>query len=420
MKVFLAIGNSNIETQIESIEGIEIIEKETELKTVKELLDFVEVDYLIINRLLDSEEAELLQDIAHRAQKKCIRIIILTHDIASEKKIITKLVAEEVNAYLEIEEFNLEDLAALIEDYPNEFNFNKLGTPEIKVIREKETITKEVVKTSVVKQEVIVCYSADNSISSAEVGRDIANTISKESDLNVLLVDFNTITPSLDFVLGIDKDLKINSVYDSDKQTSLEAIITAIDRGTLDADILKDLVIKNKKYKFDIITGIFDLIREEKTSMDHYSELIDLARDIYDAVIIVVNPYIKNIATFASLQKATKIVTITDANYAAIRNLKYTISELGSSLNRGKVRVLINNYNTISLDKSIVNQLFESYKIIGYIERDMKKEEAINKQQDYMKLADENMKRTMSDIVVNLGYTLNRKKKGFSLLRGRI
>lgn len=420
MKVFLAIGNAMIEEKIESIEGLEVVDKEVNLMTLADLIDYVDTDYLIINRLLDNTVGgEVILDIARKAQKRNTRMILLTDDLSSSeaKKTISALVAEDVNAFISISNFDINNIVSYIEEYPSEFNFNQLATPEVKIIKEKEIIKEEVIKSELIKQEVIVCYSADSGIESAEVTRDLANALSLESDLKVLVIDLNTVTPSLDLLMGIDKDLKVNSKYDNEKQTSLEAIITAIDRGVLDYDIFRALVIRDKKYKFDIIPGMFDLIKEDKTSVEHYSKIIEMAKELYDSIIITVNPYIKNAATYISLVKSTKIIGLTNANYASIRNLKFTFSELDNTVDREKIYILINNICTHSLDKYVIQEALGKYKVIGFLPGDDKKELAINKQKDYLRDADKNIKDNISSVLRSIGYKLNKQKRKFGLIR---
>ncbi|WP_027633433.1 hypothetical protein [Clostridium hydrogeniformans] len=416
-KVFLALGNKELEDKFKELD-IEIVDEESDLNVLKDLLKYIDTEYLIINRLLDNEKAESLIDISRIAQRKNIKVIIITSEVLEEKKLVSALVAQDVNAFVSLNNIGKDEIVNEIEsyvkNYPESFDYNLISTPEVKIVKETEVIKEQVIKSTIVKQEVIACYS-DNSLSSAQFSIMMAETIANETDLKTLVIDFDTITPSLDLLSAVTKEIKIESKYDSGKQTSLEAIISALDRGALDYEIFKELIIRDKNYH--IMTGLFDLIKEEGIPSDYYEKIIDMAKEIYDVVIINVNPYIKNTATFISLKKASRVVTSVDANFISIRNLKHIFSSLRSFIDISKVSLVINNISSYSLSKEILNQLLKDYKVLGYLTWDENINKVINEQKGYLKASSNDNKNEIRKVLEGLGYILKSQKQRLTLFR---
>lgn len=414
MKIILTVGNTNIEEKIKLIDGlkVEISNDPSDLKTLVPY--FTNVDYLIIEKEFINN-ADMLIGIAREAQKKNIRVVILTNDFESvqAKKDISILVAEDVLAYIDINEFDEDKLIEILNDYPKSFNFGLLAKDEVrvveKIIEKKVVEEKETVRT--VSKQVITCFSADNGIMSGEVAIETANLIANSTDLKVLLVDFNNINPILADILGIDRYLKNTDIYELKKQTSLEAMVNAIDRNTLNTEVFNDLIQRDKRYRFDVITGLYDLIFEDKVNGEHYNNIITMAQRKYDIVIIATNPYIKNESTYYSLVNATHILAITDNNYTAIYNLIANINYIKPNISEKEIHIVLTNNSEYSLDKDKINELFTDYKIATYIPiDDGKRDISLNKYKLYTAVANDETKLAYNNILNSLGYE-NKSKK---------
>lgn len=410
MKVFISVGSEELKDKIKRLNGVTSVDEENNLDTLYELLDYVKVDFLILNRILD-ESGEKLIKIANKAKKKDIKVIVLLDELekSETKKLIAALVAEEVNAFIRLKNLNMSIIQKCLDDYPREFNFNTIADPEIKVV-EKEVI-KEVIKTEVIRKKVFTCYSADDMLAAAEVASDLAIVLSKASNLKILLIDFNNLNPVLDHVLGIDKFVKFKDKYEIDRQTSLVAMINAINRGSLTEELFKDLVIREKKYNFDIATGLYDLILEDKITMEQYQTILDMAEKIYDVVIINTNSYAKSEATFIALCKATNVLGITNATYTSIRGLVTVLKILETKISSDKINVIINNYSKYSLQKSVLKELLDGYKITAVLPATLKKELAINDQEPYYKYFTEDIKDEFNNLLERLGVNVTKRKK---------
>lgn len=426
MKVILAIGNSTIEEKIKSKEEIETENNGDDLYELRNLIPYLSfnVEYLVVNKDL-AADIDVLLNIAVAAQKKNIKIIMLTSDFESPKakKEISLLAAEEVYAFMDISLFNEDDLLDLLDNYPKEFDFRLLADPDIKVIEVEKPVPVEVEKTvevekeviKTIRKQVITCFSADDSFISAEVAAELANSISGASELKVVLIDFNNINPIIADILGIDRVLKVSDKYELKKQTSLEALVNAIDRNTLNTEVFKELVQRDKKYKFDVVTGLYDLIFDDKVNGNHYKLIIDIAQSIYDVVVISTNPYIKNEATYHSLANSTHILGITNNNYTAIYNLLANIKYINPKLMNKEIKIVLANNSEYSLQNDKIEELFENYNIAAYLPiDDGRMDKSFNEGKLYSEIAGE-VKEAYNDIVINLGYgkSIEKKKKGF-------
>lgn len=430
MKVILAIENNTIEERIKSIEGIKVESNGGDLQELINLIPYFSfsVEYLLINKDL-TDDIELLLDIAVAAQKKNIKIVMLASDFdgVKAKKEIMLLAAEEVYAFIDINSFNESELIDILNNYPKEFNFRLLADPEIKFVEVEKTVEiekpveveveREVIKT--IRNQVITCFSVDDSFIGAEVAAELANSISNKSNLKVLLIDFNNINPIIADILGVERVLKVSDKYEIKKQTSLEALVNAIDRDTLSIEIFRELVQKDKRYKFDIVTGIYDLIFDDKVNGEHYKKVIDIAQGIYDVVIIATNPYIKNEATYHSLINSTHILGITNNNYTAIYNLLANIKYINPKIMNKEIKIIMANNSEYSLAKDKLEELFKGYNIVANLPSyDGRRDKSLNEGKLYSEVVN-NIKQIYDDIAADLGHIQSKtKKKGFfSLVR---
>lgn len=121
-KVAVSLGNDELKKRIASIPEIEIIEEDDDIDILTDILDMVKVDMVILNILLSYDKAV---NLAIKAQKLGIRIIVLVGDKKSLKNEIGALAALGVNVFLSMDEIYL--IPAYIENYPNKFDFSTLG-----------------------------------------------------------------------------------------------------------------------------------------------------------------------------------------------------------------------------------------------------------------------------------------------------
>lgn len=142
-KVFLVLGSDELDKKIGEFQELEVVDRESNLTTLIDLIEFIDVEYLIVNRLLDDSGEDLIE-ISRRARKKNIKIVMIMSDMKStdEKKLISALVSNSVNIFLNIDEIEEEKFIRALEDYPEEFNFQILTSAKDKK-EEKKKIHKD-------------------------------------------------------------------------------------------------------------------------------------------------------------------------------------------------------------------------------------------------------------------------------------
>lgn len=198
--------------------------------------------------------------------------------------------------------------------------------------------------------------------------------LAENSDSKVLVMDFNTINPSLDHYFGISKQpSNISYLIDDNKEaafnTSLNYSFDAIERGIFDQNILREIVIEHPKYNnLHILTGNYLLNVFEMLNSKHFSSIIDNARKIYDILIIDINSVIFVDATLVTLKNADVIYTLTEADYTSLREINKSITYLNTLIPKEKFRLIINKYSKKHLDKITINQIVNDYKITGFID----------------------------------------------------
>lgn len=405
MKVFLSIGNEKIEEELKSIKEIDIVDSESDLETLKNLIEVINIEYLIVNRLLSDDGQELVE-IARLAKKRHVKVIMLINqlDDFKEKKLITSLVNEDVYAFVSLEDDIVDKVKEVIKDYPKEFNFVSLVAEE----EQKKTKSEPIIVERTIKQQIITFYTTDNALYTADLITQLSVLLAQKSQQKILVIDLNSMLPVMDHYYGIKKEIDLQDVYESKEITSLAAIYNAIENNIFCADLLDDLVIKHPKYKnLDIITGLYDLGMYETLDKKHYKMLIDVAADKYDTIFINTNPGITVTATYVALMKATKIIAITDANYTYSRNLYFILRNLNTyqKISKDKFKIVVNNVSSQSLNNDAMRKIFKEYEILGLIPSNNKKDLFLNSKKPFITsaVAKKDVLNYL-DIIEKLGY----------------
>lgn len=347
MKVFLSTGNPKLEEIIQEA-NIEIIDFEDNLFTVYDILDFISMDALIINRLLDDEDGEEIIKIARKAKEKDIKIIILTEELESysERKVVTNLVNEDVTAFIKFDELTKEKVENTLKSYPKEFDFSTFSKPKIEY--------REVVQS--VFKKVITVYSP-TSEGTSTIASHLAHSIAQSRKCKVCLLDFNVLKP------------KVREIFDMTFDYSLSDLIEAVSRKNLTPVLLESYARESKYIKgLDVISGIYDLNEIYMIRKDEFEEIIEKAKFNYDYVVIDTSSWYDVIPTDRALYLADEVVV-------PIKGKKWSIDTLNRYLDNfkkyndfdiRKFKVLINKFSGADLT-SIEIESKVNNSVIGYI-----------------------------------------------------
>lgn len=343
MKIFLSIGNESVENKIREYRDIDVIDSESNLDSLYDLLEFIEIDFLIINRLLYNDKGDIIFKIAQRAKSSNIKIIMLMDNISTkdEKKLITKLAAEEVYCFLKLEDLNEEKLLNCMNNYPEEFNFNFLSNSVKDEIKDVKELEKEIVKpviiekerTVIVKQEVIdnglIVVFSNKSLGASLIATALSQSFVKE--YNVTLVN-------------LDKSNSANLYFNIESPTSLKSKIKAN----------KFLNLVEESYKpvdgLNIITGGID--ENVEITLDKLNNLLNVIRSKSNIVILDCSE-VDDISKSLLCQSSSSLIVFDTSLYHVVADLK-EIENLKKDnlINFEKTIAIINNFNNVDYRSS--------------------------------------------------------------------
>lgn len=311
-------------------------------------MDFIEVDFIIINRLLDDNDGSTLKKIAKKVNSKNIKIIAISDDFNDyeERKLVTSLVNFNVNVFLKFSE--LDKIEEYINDYPKEFDFSIFNT------KEKEVEFVETVNS--VFKEVIAVYSPLSQGSSI-ISTHLAIALAKSKNCRVCIVDGNPLKPSF------------KKIFDTDFNFTLVDALSAVERENLSYEILQSYTKASKYQKnLDILAGIYDINEYYMSSKEQYLQIIEKLKFNYDYVIIDTHSWYDVLTSDAALTIADKVIVPVKGNKHDINQVNRYLStfEKYNDFDIKKFYAVVNHYSGDDLT-SIELQAKLKIDIAGYI-----------------------------------------------------
>ncbi|MBU5676903.1 ParA family protein [Alkaliphilus sp. MSJ-5] len=295
-KVLLSIGkiDTKVEAAINSA-NINIIDYEDNINIIYDVLDIVGTDLLILNRLLDDDSGNILVRIASKAKEKGIKIIIILEEMESskERKLITRLINENVFSFIRFSEVTKKKIEKNVKKYPSEFDFKVFSKSRI------EYRQVQVVKSMF--KEVIAVYSPLSQGSSV-IASHLAMSIAKTQNCRVCLVDFNPLKPSFKKIFNRSFDNTLVNVFNS------------LERDTLTNEKLEGFLTTSKEQKnLDILAGFYDINEYYTLANDnafpvYINQVIEKLKFLYDYVIIDTHSWYDIYTTNEALIKADKVI----------------------------------------------------------------------------------------------------------------
>lgn len=302
MKVFLSIGNSSLEEVVRT-GPFEVVDAEDNLNSLYDLLEFVEVDGLVINRLLG--DSNILEKVTTRAVKKGIKVVILIKDFKDyeERKVITGLVNVGVTGFIELDKVTGEEIGKVLLDYPEKFDFGVFADTKVEY--------RDVVKT--VFKQVFTVYSPASQ-GATTIAAHLAAALAKESNSSVCLLDYNPFKPW------------IAKIIDTKAEFGLQQAMDAATKNTLTNELLQGIAKQSKQIKkLNFISGIMDLNDYYISTLEQYEEIIKKLQFTFDYVVIDTHSYFDMLPTDAALRLADKVLV-------PVRAEKYSIDHLNRML----------------------------------------------------------------------------------------
>lgn len=337
MKVFLALGNEDIEDVIKECD-FEIVDSDDNLLSLIDLIEYIDIDAIVVNRLLD-DDGEVLLKLANKAVKKSIKLVVLIEDYEDyeERRLITNLVNLGITAFVKLGDITKEILEETLHDYPQEFDFS---------IFSKEEIIKEKYISPDDYRKIIGIYSP-YSVGKTVLAANLAKCYEKNK-LSVTLIDTDHNKKDILYYFPLENNdyLKMTKLY-KDIQSGKEIE----DISDYEINISKRLKIftdhRDSVYK---ITG--DMINTIVRNSDSNIVILDISR------------YLDNKLINEMLSLCDEKIIVADKMLSTLNGLPYKLNL--NNYNKKNLNLVINkNVNLKSLsDKEIANH-FRDIAVFG-------------------------------------------------------
>lgn len=232
------------------------------------------------------------------------------------------------------------------------------------------------------KQQVISFVGLSSS-GKTTISSQISTLIAKNSKAKVLLIDFDTINSGVNQFFGIKRSPKNpDYILPSDKNSSLNYMVDAIDKRTFDSNIFEKYVVKSKQYQnLDILTGNKSLyVCEKVLSIEYYSRILEKAKELYDFIIIDTSSNVFIDSTQFTLLNSNKIFYIAEPTYISFERTFRALKEIFPiwGVNNKKIQLIINKYHKKSISKSVIEEMMKEVPISAYISFSEKYDENLN------------------------------------------
>ncbi len=234
----------------------------------------------------------------------------------------------------------------------------------------KENISNNSKINILTKQKI--CVFGTSGAGKSYIASILAQITSRKLKLNTLLVDMDIQNAAIDIYNNLNSS-----------GNSLQFVMEEIDRGSFNAQMLNELVSKEKRRngKLSFITnnmGIYEC--QNKLSEEYYSKLYSETENEYDVLILDMPsaPFLDVVPY--SLAKADKIFFVVNANFISMRQaVKYLdlITNIWK-IPKEKVCVVINKVKKDSLSLKQIAAVLEGYNICLEVAEDTRLEGIIN------------------------------------------
>jgi len=392
MRVYLVLGNEELEKKIEESKLFDVVDKTSNLDTFEEILEYIDttVGAIIINRLLDEKEGEKIYELCKKAVQKNIKIVVLNDDLSehSERLLTTKLVNIGVMAHLKIENLLVEQIEGILKKYPKDFDFSSFESVSSRKTKIKYV---EKIETKSVFKEVITVWSLSQG--SSTVASHLAYALASRSNCKVCLVDFNPLKPSFKKLFKMDFDFGLLNVLDS------------LERDILDNDKLLSFITPHKKQRKVYDLNDYYIYASNRAYLKHLDEVIEKLKFLYDYVVIDTHAYHDIQTTNQALRKADKVIVPFCANNYDIEEInRYTsMFKKYNDFNTSKFSFVVNKYSGKDLTSFETESMLDG-DIVGYLSD--RKEYEKNNSFTSSKIINEHV-----DILKKIKVGVNLKKK---------
>ena len=409
-KVITAIGNEKINTELKKEKNIEIVTNDIQYKEgILEALEIYEdIDYLILNSLLQGNinVEELIIEI--NILNKNIKIIIILENKNDELE--KRLFEKNIYKILYNNEIEISELIKIIlDDNP----YNEELKEEIKklkkIILEKEQLKKEnffqkinnnlknkksnLLKSKIKKEnnknkKIInniekniqknICIIGPGGVGKSIISINLAKSF-MYSDNKILIIDFNFLNNSIQTILGLKNNSKINNNNSNIKDNIEKDLEYLIYKNIIKINKKIDLLIINN----ELINYIIKNKKEQKNNeFNYFIEIKEILNTLKNYNYILIDTNANEIEfNKAIIELCNKTVLISGTNLLEInKSIKLLDKYINKyNINKNNFTILFNKYNSYSIDLKLLFNIFSEFKIMGYLKYNEKYNQLINK-----------------------------------------
>ena len=259
------------------------------------------------------------------------------------------------------------------------------------LLEKPAVIREEVVIPQIQRQEVIAVCGPGSAGKSCFVTQ-LAVLLTQRSKAKILVMDFDTVHPSLDQYLGVPKSPpNVDYSIGGGRCSGLNYMIDAIDKNKLESSVFDELVARPRGMEtLHVLTGNDSLyVCQDVLNSDYYRVILEKAKELYDIILIDTSSNIFVDSTQFAAVNASRIFLLAEGTYLSLKRTMLLLEMYVKEWNvrKEKIRVVINKYNSYSLDKAVVGELLGDYSICGYIRQDSRYDLYLNKNVPMMKKA---------------------------------
>ncbi len=371
-KILTAMGNEVLNRELRKYEQYDLEEDDLFYQeAVFEKLRLTKYDVLLVSGLLqgESEVMEFLTKV--RNKYKVIRIILVTDDVTNSLKrqaadlgIVDVFSDSTVTFDDIIDSINREEPIIKACENKKLENYISQRSEQPNVVNEE--MKREYVTTQ--KQEVIA-VAGTNGSGKSTIAANFAKVLSRKTSSKILLIDLDTLNGNIDEILDINKiPQNVKLSIDENKKCGLNYAVELINKNRFDANVFEELVIHVGNV--DVLTGNTSLhYCQNVLCEEHYRKIVDCAKEKYDFIIIDTTSNIFVDSAKWTLQKASKVLFVTEGNYLSMKKTTQLLNVFTRNWGvwKEKIKVIVNKETVESLGIDVVAQILEEYEVVGSI-----------------------------------------------------
>jgi len=383
IKVVTAVGGDSIYSYLQQ-KGYEVLPDIAYQDGVLELIKKEFIDILIVYSELSGELDKYLFIEKIKQVASTIKVIVIVKQMDDNYK--SFLYSKGVFDIFIDGKSSLEELVMTIDDSDYKALKSDFTKKNILSIVEYNKGNKNALKTNLTvkfqKQQIIV-LSGVGSTGKTTIAAQISKILSNKTKNKVLLIDFDTLNSGIHQHFSIKRGLEsVGYVLPADKNSSLNYIVDAIDKKCFNANAFEKYVLNSKMFpSLDILTGNRSLyICKNILNFEYYTRILEVAKSIYDYIIIDTSGNIFLDSMQFSVMNASKVFVVLEGNYSSMERTYRLLFELFNAwgVHNKKIQLILNKYSRNSVDKMAIKEFFKEYEIAGYISFSEEYESTIN------------------------------------------